>query len=83
MKKYDNGYSHSNIISCHRRLDCTEQELSDTVEQKTELEASLSQCHRENDQLTASVSLLVNSRAIHCIDIVECSRTKGNYSCSR
>ena len=67
----------------HRTLDYTKQELNDIVEQKGELEASFSQCHRENDQLTASVSIVVNSRVFYCIDVVECSRTKGIYSYSR
>lgn len=48
-------YKIENYDEIKKKLDHTSHELSDIVEKKSELEASLSQCHRENDQLIASV----------------------------
>ena len=71
-------------LSWYRKLDCANQKLNDIVEQKSELEASFSQCQRENDQLTTSVSITLNNNNNSVIiDVAESSRTEGIHSCSR
>lgn len=56
-----------------RKLEYTSQEMSDIMEQRSELEASLSQCRRENDQLTGSVSVTINNSSIIIISLHPCS----------
>ena len=70
------------MMSC-RQLNSTNKELSDVMEQKTELEASLSQCHRENDQLTSSVSVTLHNGIYHCAHLAQCSRAENHHSGTR
>ena len=50
------------------------------MEQKSELEASLSQCHRENNQLASSVSAKFHTMMFNYTCLVECSRTEDGHS---
>ena len=70
------------MMSC-RQLNSTSKELSDVMEQKTELEASLSQCHRENDQLTSSVSVTLHNGIYHCAHLAQCGRAENDHSGTR